>query len=69
MEDSFNYLATEEALAAYKEAEAWSQSDEPIKSRLGHQAGIKIFTGEDPVKVLDDMRNAYAAFKVAQEEG
>lgn len=53
--------------AAYLEAQSWSWSASFKKSGLGKQAMERILNGDDPDTVLEDMQNAWTAFRVAQE--
>ncbi len=53
--------------AAYLKAERWYNSPGFRKSDLGKKAMDRILAGEDHTKVLEDMHNAWAAFRVAQE--
>lgn len=53
--------------AAYREAERWISTENPIKVRLGSRAVEKILNGEDPFAVLDEMSKGLDAFSLAQE--
>ena len=53
--------------AAYRYAEKWVNSGDPIKVRLGKQAQVRLLDGDAPETVRADMRNGMAAFKLAQE--
>ena len=53
--------------AAYLAAMEWAASSKFKKAAFGKQAMERIFAGEDPDQVLDDMKRAWAAFRVAQE--
>ena len=55
--------------AAYRKAEQWTRSGEPIKVRLGNQACVRLLNGEDCNTVLEDMRRELDAFNLAQQEG
>lgn len=55
--------------AAYRKAEQWTRSGEPIKVRLGKQACVRLLNGEDCNTVLEDMRRELDAFNLAQQEG
>ena len=53
--------------AAYLKAEQWYNSPSFKKSALGKEAMERILNEVDYKKVIDDMQNAWAAFRVAQE--
>ena len=52
--------------AAYLKAERWHESASFKKSALGKRAMDRIVAGEDHNVVLDDMKRAWDAFRVAQ---
>ena len=53
--------------AAYREADRWVWSENPIKKRLGTQAVVKLLNGEDPEAVIQEMSRGLDAFYIAQQ--
>ena len=52
---------------AYLKAFMWKHSRHPVKARLGGRACNRLRRGRNPVRVIEDMEDGFAAFSVAQE--
>lgn len=55
--------------AAYREAERWIYSGNPVKVRLAARALEKILDGQNPEDVIQEMSKGLDAFYLAQQEG
>lgn len=54
-------------ILAYIKATLWKHSLHRVKARLGARACNRLRNGANPAKVIRDMEDGFAAFKVAQE--